>query len=73
MDHRIIELDGQPEAVRQFFAGLGDEPVLLRMTGEAIGVFYPADELPEIDGPDIPLEDLAGAWDDLPDEVDQIG
>lgn len=73
MDHEIVELEGYPDAVREFFENLRDKPVLIRSQRKAIGVFYPAVHPVYVGAVHGKLEDVAGGWDDLPDEVEQIG
>jgi hypothetical protein len=67
---RIVSIDRSPEAVRQFFEQLGDEPVVLQRDGRAIGVLHPTAALAEQLTRPL-LHELQGAWRDIPAEAAQ--
>jgi hypothetical protein len=66
MRHRVIRIDDQPQAVQQFFAQLGEQPVVVELAGKPVCVLYPSQEL--LYTAEGTLADAAGTW-HLPPEV----
>lgn len=67
MVHETIDIDQECEALQKFFQRIGDHAVIIQLQGKQLGIVYPAP--PQRLKPRMRLEDVAGGWDSLPDEI----
>lgn len=66
----IVDLEGCPQVVAEFFANLGDQPVIVARGGHAMCVIRPLLPAQDASRPaGEVLADVAGAWQDIPDET----
>lgn len=67
MVHQTIDIEQECDALQQFFQKLGDNAVIVQLRGKPLGIVYPAAD--RYWKPRGRLEDAAGGWDSLPDEI----